>query len=168
MTDKDIGSLKEALDFKLSEVFHYDLYCGVLAGIVGGLIGWRWPEQLAPFAAVASQLVGVVIGAVLACAAIQAAFLDQAFLRKLRAIGRNPTYYLAPFLFTAVIGVISMILLLAASLLTPTAPEIGRISLSSALLFFTVWTMVSLLPCLNMIVQFIGLRRDALDVPDDI
>jgi hypothetical protein len=34
--------------------------------------------------------------------------------------------------------------------------------------FLTVWTVASLLSCLGGLVQFLSLRVDAIDVPDDI
>jgi NAD/NADP transhydrogenase beta subunit len=105
---KQRSSLRDALDFRLfSEVLKYDLYIA-LAGLVGGVLAEVKSITALPLLiAVAAGLVGVIIGAVIAGVAVLAAFMDQSFLRKLKAINREPVRYLAPFIFTAVIGVIA-------------------------------------------------------------
>jgi hypothetical protein len=113
-------------------------------------------------------VVGVVVGAVIAGISFQAAFMDQAFLRKLRAIDRDPVHYLAPFLFTALLGVVSMLLLIVLSALSPTAPRLAYALTAPPAGMLTAWTIASLIPGLSTLVQFVGLKMDALDVPDDI
>ena len=41
--------------------------------------------------------------------------MDQVFLRKLKAINKEPIRYLAPFIFTAVLGVSAALAVLAVS-----------------------------------------------------
>ncbi|MGI5285135.1 hypothetical protein ACQEVF_17625 [Nonomuraea polychroma] len=160
--------LWRALDFKLSEILQADFVVALLAGTGAVVLSLVSPEALLRAVPVAAGLVGVVIGAVLAGVAVQAAFMDQAFLRKLRAIGKDPNHYLAPFLFTGVTGVFGMLALLPlATMSKDTWPALLSITAAVAS-FFTVWSLTSILHGLAMLVQFVGLKMDAVDVPDDI
>src|SRR5688572_22999140 len=101
--------LFRALDFHLSELLRIDLGLGVLGG--GGAI-WlalNHPQRVATSLSLSQSLVGVILGAVVAGVSIQAAFFDPSFIRKIRAIGRDPVHYMAPFLFTVVLGVAAML-----------------------------------------------------------
>ncbi|MEV2242209.1 hypothetical protein [Micromonospora sp. NPDC049891] len=160
--------LWEALDFRLSELLRVDLGVGVVFGVAALALSFTHPDAVVRAAPGAIGVVGVIVGAVIAGISFQAAFMDQAFLRKLRAIESEPVYYLAPFLFTAVLGVISMLALIVMSAVSPTAPKalIALVSTPTALL--TTWTIASLIPGLATLVQFVGLKMDALDVPDDV
>jgi hypothetical protein len=109
---------------------------------------------------------GGVIGAVVAGAAILGAFLDQAFLRKLKRIERDSTYYIAPFLFTAFLGTVAIILLLVLLALTPSGLARLRALLAGATGLSTGWTLGSLIYDLDMLVQFLQLQDAAADVPD--
>ncbi|MEV4756018.1 hypothetical protein AB0J86_13020 [Micromonospora sp. NPDC049559] len=157
-----------ALDFKLSELLRVDLGVGVVFGATALTLSFIYPDAVLRAAPGAIGVVGVIVGAVIAGISFQAAFMDQAFLRKLRAIGSEPVYYLAPFLFTAVLGVLSMLSLIVMSAVSAKAPEalIALISTPTALV--TAWTIASLVPGLATLVQFVGLKMDALDIPDDI
>jgi hypothetical protein len=106
------------------------------------------------------------VGAVVAGAAILAAFLDQTFLRKLRQINREPVRYLSPFLFTAVLGILAGLFLLVVRVLPRSTPDWIFVTLSGLSGFLVVWTLTSVIRNLNMLVQFIGLQFDASDVPD--
>jgi hypothetical protein len=166
MSSGSPSSLADALDFRLSEVLRYDLYVGLLGGVGAAVLAVARPEVITSLVGIAAALVGVVIGAVVAGVAMLAAFMDQSFLRKLRAINRDPVRYMAPFLFTAVLGVgASLCLLVLRSL--PSRPE----WLLSTAAFITgtlvVWTLVSVIPNLGMLVQFVGLKVDATSIPDD-
>ncbi|WP_139794576.1 hypothetical protein [Prescottella equi] len=152
----------------LGDVLQLDFWIGV-AGFIGGLVlGLKYPDRLAASVSVVAGVVGVVIGAVIAGAAIQAAFLDQSFLRKLRAINRDPVTYLTPFLFTTVIGVFALLGLVILSTVPPTAPSWFLGTLGAWVGLFSFWSVASLLPGIATLVQFVGLRQDALEVPDDI
>ncbi|WP_422734862.1 hypothetical protein ACN26Y_15185 [Micromonospora sp. WMMD558] len=157
-----------ALDFKLSELLRVDLGVGVAFGVAALALSFTYPDAVLRAAPGAIGVVGVIVGAVIAGISFQAAFMDQAFLRKLRAIESEPVYYLAPFLFTSVLGVVSMLALITLSAVSPKAPEalIALVSTPTALI--TAWTIASLIPGLATLVQFVGLKMDALDVPDDI
>ena len=160
--------LWRAIDLKLSELLQPDFWLGVAGGVGGVILALNAPDGLFRAVDVAAQALSVVVGSVIAGVAIQAAFFDQAFLRKLRAINRDPVRYLAPFLFTAVIGVGALLSLMALATLGPEAPRVALGPLGGLVGFLTVWALASLLPCLATLVQFIGLKMDALDVPDDI
>jgi hypothetical protein len=168
MTSKINQHLWAALDFKLSEVLRLDLGVGVVFGTAALVLSFTYPDAVVRAAPGAIGVVGVIVGAVIAGISFQAAFMDQTFLRKLRAIEYEPVYFLAPFLFTAVLGVASMLLLIMLSAVSPKAPEpwIALVGTPTALL--TAWTIASLIPGLATLVQFVGLKMDALDVPDDV
>lgn len=152
----------------LGEVLQVDFWIGI-AGCIGGLVlGLKYPAQLLGAVSVAAGVVGVVIGAVIAGVAIQSAFLDQSFLRKLRAIKKDPVDYLTPFLFTTVIGVFALLSLLVLSVTTPTANTAALATLGAIAGLFSSWAVASLLPGMATLIQFVGLRQDAIDVPDDI
>jgi hypothetical protein len=152
----------------LGEVLQIDFWIGLAGGIGGLVLGLRYPTQLIEAVSVIAGVVGVVIGAVIAGVAIQSAFLDQSFLRKLRAIGKDPVDYLTPFLFTTVIGVFALLALLILSVVTPTANTAALATLGAIGGLFTCWAVASLLPGMATLIQFVGLRQDAIDVPDDI
>jgi hypothetical protein len=108
-----------------------------------------------------------IIGTVIAGVAIQTAFMDQSFLRKIRAIDRNPVTYLSPFLFTAVIAIFAMVGIIILSTLSAKSPAALLGTISGLAGFFSIWAIISLLYCLTTLVQFMGLKVDALDVPDN-
>lgn len=157
-----------ALDFRLSELLRLDLGVGALFGAAALVLSFTKPDALLRAAPGAVGVVGVIVGAVIAGISFQAAFMDQAFLRKLRAIESDPVYYLAPFLFTAVLGVAAMLALIVMSALSPTTPKIFIALVGTPTALITAWTIASLIPGLATLVQFVGLKMDALDVPDDI
>jgi hypothetical protein len=158
-----LNHLWKALDFKLSEVLRLDFWLGLAAGGGAAAVAVIAPDAIIRSVAVASGLVGVIIGAVIAGVAVQAAFMDQTFLQKIRAIGRDPVRYLAPFMFTAVIGIFAMFGLILLSALSAKSPQVLLGISAGATGFFAVWTIASLLYCLTTLVQFMGLKMDALD-----
>lgn len=153
---------------KLGDLLRIDLVIGIGGGIGGLVLGLTLPSQLVAAAPVFGASVGVIIGAVVAGVSIQSAFLDQPFLRKLRALGKDPVTYLSPFLFTATMGVFALFGLIALALTTPTAPAWFVAPLGAFGGLLTFWAIASLLPGMATLIQFIGLRQDALEVPDDI
>jgi hypothetical protein len=164
---KGLAPLWSALDFTLSEVLRADFFLGV-AGAAGAIaVALTDPDALIRAVPVASGVVGVILGAVIAGVAVQTAFMDQAFLRKLRAIKYEPVMLVAPFLFTATIGVFAMLGLICMSTLSAKS-HIALIATFGGITgFLTVWSVASLLYCLSTLIQFMGLKMDAVDVPDD-
>lgn len=168
MARRRLDDLWTAVDLKGSELLRVDLIAGICGGAAGIALAIMNPAALLRATGIMTALIGVVIGAVIASVSIQVALFDQAFLRKLRAIGREPTRYMAPFLFTVVLGVGAMVaLLVLGSMTVDTHPVVLALAGAGAGLL-SVWTIVSPLPLLDTLVQFIGLKMDALDVPDDI
>jgi hypothetical protein len=160
--------LRQAIDFKASELLSFDLLLAVGGAVGGTILGLRLPRLLGNGLPVAAGLVGVVIGAVLAGVAVQAAFMDQAFLRKVAKIGREPVFYLAPFLFTATLGVLAALGVLVLSFTTVTAASWWRGTAAGVTGFLTVYTLTSLLNGLDNLVQFVGLKALAAEVADDL
>jgi len=159
-------SLAAALDLRLSQILRLDLLVGLIGG--GGAI-WvclNDVEALGRLIPIAATVIGIVIGAVLAGIAILASYMDQQFLRKLREIGREPVRYLRPFLFTALLGVSSSLLLLALAVL-PNHVDAWVLASVGGLTGTAVWwTIASVIADLDVLVQFIGLQFDASNVPD--
>lgn len=168
MSDKPVTRLAGAFDFHLSEILRYDLAVGVVGGAAGVCAAFFAPESLSDGAAVVGTMVGVVIGAVIAGVAVQGAFLDQPFLRKLRAIGSDPVRHMAPFLFTAALGVVAALAIITLAFLPETAPTAVLAPVAGFAGLTSFWTLASLLPCLDTLVQFVRLRDDAAMIPDDI
>lgn len=167
MTDTDMPeSLKDALDsYHPSNFLGYDFWLS-LGGTAGGIaLAIASPGTLSRVIPVAAAVVGVVIGAVVAGVAVLAAFLDQAFLTKLKQINRQPIRYMRPFLFTASLGVVALILLLVLISLPASTPTWLVAVLGGLAGTATIWTLTSVLPCLDMLVQFVGLRFIAADAP---
>jgi hypothetical protein len=161
-------SLAEALDsYRPSKILKYDFVIG-LGGAAGGIaLGITSPRTLADALPIAGAFVGVVIGAVLAGVAVLAAFLDQAFMKKLKRIDAQPIRYMRPFLFTAALGVVASLFLLILVALPGRTPTWLTATVSGLTGMAVVWTLASVLPCLDMLVQFIGLRFVAADVPEE-
>jgi hypothetical protein len=163
-----LGPLWKALHFEPSEILRVDLFLGIAGA--GGAVGMALvaPAALLRGVPVAAGLIGVIIGAVIASVAVQTAFMDQAFLRKLKAIRREPVRYLAPFLFTAVISIFAMLGLIVLSTLSDKSDLVLLSVVGGLTGLFLIWAVASLLYCLATLVQFVGLKMDAVDVPDDI
>jgi drug/metabolite transporter (DMT)-like permease len=152
--------------FQLSEVLRWDFLAGLLGGVGGVLIAIYSPNVLDGVLIVSVGVVGVVIGAVVAGAAILGSFLDQAFIRKLRAINREPVRYLEPFLFTATVGIIGSIATIVLTALPPSTPTAILAIVAGIAGLFVLWTVASVLYDLDMLVQFIGLQADASEIDD--
>jgi len=167
MSKHALSPLWGALRFNRRELFQLDLYLGMAGGAGGLVLAIIAPDAVLRSVSVAAVLLGVVIGAVIAGVAILAAFMDQSFMRKLTAIDRQPVRYLGPFLFTAVLGVFAMIFLIALSTMSDGSPGILLDIVGCITGLLSIWAIASLLPCLSMLVQFMGLKTDALGVPDD-
>ncbi|MDV6267094.1 hypothetical protein [Rhodococcus globerulus] len=162
------ADLRKALDFKLSEILRFDLLLGLAGGVGTGALAHAQPATVIAVSPWLAGTVGAIIGAVVAGISVQVAFLDQPFLRKLRAIGSSPIKYIAPFLFTAVIGVLAAVMLIVMACFTPTAPALIFVGVSGVGGLLGFWTVFSLIPGLDTLVQFVHLKIDALDIPDDI
>lgn len=162
------SSFKAVIDqFRPSELFDLAFWIGLVLGGGGGVwLGIAYPPGLADGAALAAALVGIIIGAVVAGVAVMAAFLDPAFLRKLRAINREPVRYVAPFLLTAFLGIAAALLLLVLGVLPPTTTPGVLVPLAGAAGFLTVWALCSIIPAMGVLIQFLGLQFDASNVAD--
>ena len=76
------------LAFTPSEIFRADFFLGIAGAGGAAAMAVMAPVALLRGVSVAAGLVGVIIGSVIAGLAVQAAFMDQSFLRKLAAINR--------------------------------------------------------------------------------
>lgn len=159
--------LAEAIDFHLSEMLRYDLGIGILGGI-GGAIRWsRGVTDMVDFVGVVAGIVGVIIGAVLAAASIQAAFMDTSFLRKIQRLGYRPSHFLAPALFTGVIGVAATIATIVLISLPEGLASGWKAGAGGVAGFLVLYTIASLIPVLRMIVEFSDLKATAAQLPDE-
>lgn len=161
-------SLLVAIDIRLHEVLrHADFYVGLVGAALTLWLSITHPESLAGLAGTASAVVSVVVGAVLAGLAIISAFMDQAFLRKLKAIGKEPIRYMAPFIFTVWLGLWAILLVLVVAALPLTTPQWLLSSVATLAGGASFWGVASVVPDLKMLVDFVGLQVDAADIPDD-
>lgn len=160
--------LLDAIDFHLfREVLRYDFVMAVL-GAVGGAVRWaNRPFQEASLVGVAAGLVGVVIGAVIAVAALQAAFMDRGFLLKIRFLKVRPSYFLAPALFTSSLGVLAALTTLTLLALPTDLPTWVDATAGGVSGFFVVYTIASLIPVLRILVEFTELKATAALIADD-
>lgn len=163
-----MSHLWKALDFKASEFFSIDLLAAVGGAVGGVLLALHHPALVTTALPTLAGLVGVIIGAVLAGVAIQSAFMDERFLAKVNRIDRDPVRYMAPFLFTAVLGVVAALALTFLALTTSTAPGWWRGLIGGVAGFFSLYALVSLIPGLDTLVQFIGLKAEAAKIEDEV
>lgn len=165
---RSVKHLLHAFDgFKPSEVIRIDIILGVLTGAAAAFWIYKSPKGFSNVLPELIAVVGVMVGAVLSVLGIQIAFLDSVFLRKILAMGRSPVRYMLPFLFTICIGVISELVLILC-IATSDISRFIAVSLGGLAVFLSVWTIASLLLCLDTLVQFIELKKEAAFVPDDI
>lgn len=154
------------LDLTLDELLRYDFGIGILGGIGGIILAVSYPKTLHSTAPIVIGLVGVVIGAAIAGMAVIAALMDGVFIRKVHAIGRRTSRYVAPFAFTALLGVCAALVLLVLVSLPTHAFEWLRITVGGLAGLFAVWTVASVLPLLSLTMDFVELKGDAANVPD--
>lgn len=158
----------EKLDLRLHEVLHYDILFGVAGGVGALWLSWESPATLVRAAPDVLSVVAVVIGAVIAGTAVIAAFMDAVFLRKIHLIGQRAKRYVVPFVATAAIGVGAGIFMIFFIALPPSAPHWLFRTLGGISGFFALWTISSVWPLLRFTLEFVDLKSDAADVPDDV
>ncbi len=164
--------LLRALAFTPRELLLPDFFLGVAGGAAGWYLAQSNPVAVDSVVSVVQQVVGVILGSVIAGVAIQAAFFDDQFLRKMKDSGTDPVSCMAPFLFTATLGVVSMLLIIVLTAVTTPAHGDGPSTswgigvLAASCGFTSVWTIASLVPALDTMVQFVHLKLDATEVPD--
>lgn len=166
MANSGMQHLRGALDLQASRILQYDFFLGLAGGVTCIVLAVNNPAALMRGLGVAAGFIGVIVGAVLAGGAFLAAFMDQSFLRKLAAISRDPIRYLRPFLFTAALGVPSMLGVLVLSACTEHTNKWVLGSVGGVTGFLTIWMTFSLWSCLAMMVQFVGLKVDAAQVAE--
>jgi hypothetical protein len=161
-------NLWQAFDsLRPSEILRADLFIGLGVGFLGAWTASIDREAFDGALSMAAEMVGVVVGTVIAGTAVIAAFLSSTFLRKLQLINREPVRYLTPFLFTAALGVAAMFAVLGAGAIPASAPEWLFVVLAFVASWLVAWTLASLVPDLNTLVQFVRLQEAAGAVPDD-
>lgn len=161
-------SLLRALTITIPELIRFDLLVGLAGGAGGIWLALESPQTVERTSMIASQLIGVIVGAVIAGVAVIAAFMDQPFLRKLKLIERRPQHYLEPFVVTAVLGVWAFLFLIALGAIPDSAPTWLRGGVAGVAGLFTTWSIMSLLPCLKLLLDFVGLKDDAAGVSDSM
>lgn len=154
--------------FELRDILRLDLLFGLIAAAAGVYAALDAPEVLSGVASTTAQTFGVIVGLALAAVAVQSAFMNQAFLRKTKAIGRDPVRYLEPMLFTVTLGVFGIVAVIVLAALSPTAPAAVLAVVSGISGLFVAWTLGSLLYNLSTLISFVRLQADAADVPDDL
>jgi hypothetical protein len=159
--------LLRAIDFRLSEILKLDLVVGIGAAAGGIWLALSRPERLDDVLNITIASLGVVIGAVLAGAAILGAFLDQSFLSKLKRIDADPVRYFGPFFFTAFVGTIGLLISIVTAAVGTDSPPWLFASLTGAAGLATGWAIASVLYDLDVLVQFLRLQEAAAEVSDE-
>ena len=161
MSDATVGSAIRR--FELGEVFGWDLYVAVLfaAGALWVATGLNQPDKLIAAAPALLAVLGVIVGSVIAALTILAAFMQPSLLRNLDAIGKGPERYLAPFVFTALIGIVGLLAGLVFSVLGVDDPNWLTATAATVSVFFCVWSLASLVRCLSMVLQFAELLKQS-------
>jgi hypothetical protein len=154
--------------FELRDVLRLDLAFGLIGAGAGVYAALDAPEVLSSVAGTTAQMFGVIVGLALAAVAVQSAFMNQAFLRKTKAIGRDPVRYLEPMLFTVALGVFGIVAVIVLSALSPTAPPAVLAVIAGLSGLFVAWTLGSMLYNLSSLISFVRLQADAADIPDDL
>ena len=149
---------------ELQHAVGWDLFLGLAAAGGAAWLELNHPESVIAALGPASSVIGIVVGFGIAGVGVQAAFMDEGFLRKVRLIGSDPTRYLRNLLVTIVIGVGAAMMILLRSALPVSAPEWLRVSSASAAGLLAVWTLASVPSNLSTIIAFIRLREAAADV----
>jgi hypothetical protein len=158
--------LRETLDLNLfAEILRWDAVVGIGAAVGAGILAATERDVSAPLAC-AAGVVGVVIGAAIAGAAVIAAFMDQPFLRKLSALGRRPGYFLAPLVFTGLLGIVAEASMLAWFGLLENSQSL-RVVAGAVSGFFGAWALASLIPDLVAISELADIKATAAAIPDD-
>lgn len=170
VTEKRDDTLRSVLleGMSLADVLHGDLLVGALGALGAVWLAFKHPDALDRAVTSGATLAGVVIGVVIATATLVAAFLNPAFLRKMRAIDEDVVTYLAPYLLTGFLGVIGAIALVVLSSLPTTAPTAVVAIAGGFSGFFLLYALASVIPNLTNLVRFIRLQADAAEVPDDL
>ena len=161
---KPLKPLFGTFRFKPSQ-FWFGEYVAATVGAGGGAwLAVAEPQATATAIPVAGGLVGVIIGAVIAGVALQAASFDQTFLRMLDATQLSPdkkdvVRYISPFLFTATVGISAGISLMVWAAVSPTAPGVWRAIFGGTAGLLSLEAFASLIPALSTLVQFIRLLQ---------
>lgn len=151
----------------LPEIWRGDFVMAILGLAAGVYMSVEHPDAAQRVAPVVAGLVGVVIGAIIAAIALVAAFFDQALLRKLERVNASPQEALAPFLFSVVLGVVASF---GVSVVVALGPSVSPwvVGPAAGIAFGAAsWTIASLIPALDVLVQFVGVKREAAMLDDD-
>lgn len=151
---------------KPSDFVKSDFIIGLLFGGAAIWMAISSPERLERVVPWSIGLIGAVIGTVVAAAAILSAFLDQAFLKKLKRIESSPIPYFAPFIFTAFVCTMAALLLLVLGALPLSTPTWLRATTAGVTGIATGWGLASLLFALDALVGFLELRELAIELGD--
>lgn len=170
MRSSGSGHLVRVLRPMLMDSFRqFDFLVALVVALGIGVHIYRRPEGLNSLLGSVGNVAGLVLGVVLAGAAIQAAFMDESFLRKVALIDRDPVRYLEPFLFTATLAAITLFLSFPMNLLAVSGclPRYGAGVLGAVGSLAGMWATLSVIPCLATLVQFVGLKATAAQVHED-
>lgn len=138
----------------------------VIGGFGAAFLAYYLPSRLSSQTTFLESLDAAIMGAVIAAIAIVSAFMDESFIRKIHDIGKNPLRYVAPFMFTVLLAVVSLLTFFVNGVMPDAIPQWVRVFLGFFTVGFSIWTMMSLVANLWTFAEFIGLRSDAAEVPD--
>jgi hypothetical protein len=153
--------------FGIAETFvSWDFGVGVLAAIGGVYVADSHPGRLDTLTSVLAAFVTVVIGTAIAGVAVQAALMSDDFLRRVRQIGREPTYYLRHWVFTVTLGIVAALATGVLAGLSDTSPVWLRPFVCGVACGFAGWMLGSLVSAVASLKGFVLLRADAAELGD--
>lgn len=161
-------ALFDAIRLPPRELFTWDFFFGITTGIAGAYLSFIREEPNQGLNNALIGIVGVVLGAIIGAVAIVSAFMDSEFIRKIHAIDREPVFFLRPFIFTAALSTMSLILLVSTLFLPENAPRLITVPLTFLSTATAGWTLGAIFPLLGTLVAFLDLKSEAAKVPDHL
>jgi hypothetical protein len=149
----------------VNELFvSWDFALAVAAAVGGVYTADSHPGRLGILTAVLAAFVTVVIGTAVAGVAVQAALMSDPFLRRVREIGREPTYYLRHWVLTVWLGVAGALATGVLAGLPRTAPTWTALVVSGLACGLAAWTLGSVVSAVVSLKGFVLLRADAAEL----
>lgn len=165
MTDTRPASVGGVLrNLELQYAVGWDLVPALGAAGGSAWLELNHPEALSTAIGPASTVIAIVVGFGIAGIGVQAAFMDEEFLRKVKLIGADPARYLRNLLLTIVIGIGAALMILLLAALPLSAPDWLRATSASLAGLLTVWTLASVPSNLSTLIAFIRVREDAAEI----
>ena len=158
----------EAIRGSRRRVLGLDFIVGLLGAVGGVWIGIASPGSFEDTVSLAMEAIGIVIVSAVITGAVVAVIPDHTLLRKLRLMNREPVRLLAPFVFTAALGILAAIITLVLAAVRTSRQTWARVVFSGLSGLTVAWTLASVIPALKALVEFTRLKDAAAQLPDEL